>query len=303
MSLSKHQQAILALILANIIWGAASPIFKWALTNIEPFTLAFLRFSLAALILFPFALGNLRVKREDWGKLILLSLAGITFNISFFFFGLRLSPSINAPIIATAGPIFLLAGCLFVLKERLKLKVISGTSLGFLGVILIILRPLFEDGLNLAVLGNLFFVAATLGSVTHTIFTKEIIAKYTPVTITFWSFLIGAATFLPFFFWEVGKFGFLSNLATPGLSGIIFGVFFSSTVAYFAYHWAIKNLLAQEVGVFAYLDPMVALLIAIPLLGEIPTPTYLLGAILVFLGIFIAEGRLPYHPLHKWREG
>ena len=35
---------ILALIITNVIWGAASPIFKLALTNIPPFTLAFIRF-------------------------------------------------------------------------------------------------------------------------------------------------------------------------------------------------------------------------------------------------------------------
>ena len=302
MRLTKHKQAILALILTNIIWGAASPIFKWSLTNIHPFTLAFLRFALATVIISLFALSHLRVKRSDWLALIYLSLTGITVNISFFFLGLKLAPSINAPIIATSGPIFLLVACLFVLKEKLKLKVALGTALGFLGVALIILRPLFENGFDTAVLGNLFFVIATLGAVVHTIFIKKLAPNYEPLTLTFWSFLIGSVTFLPFFVFEVKKFGFLPNLAIPGATGIVFGVLFSSALAYLLYHWAIKNLLAQEVGVFAYLDPAVALLIAIPLLGETPTPTYLLGAALVFFGIFVAEGRIPYHPIHKWRE-
>ena len=38
--------AILAVIAANIIWGATPPIFKWALEEINPFTLAFFRFFL-----------------------------------------------------------------------------------------------------------------------------------------------------------------------------------------------------------------------------------------------------------------
>src|SRR3989337_1766625 len=96
-SVSNHQKAILALILANIIWGATPPIFKWSLTNIEPFTLAFLRFFIGALILFPLISGSLEIKRRDWGKLLLLSLFGITINISFFFLGLERAPSINAP--------------------------------------------------------------------------------------------------------------------------------------------------------------------------------------------------------------
>lgn len=303
MNLSKHKQAILALILANIIWGAASPIFKWSLTNIEPFTLAFLRFFLAAIILFPFALDNLRIKRQDWPKLFWLSFAGITVNISFFFLGLKLTPSINAPIIATSGPLFLLVGCLFILREKLKLKTVLGTTVGFLGILLIILRPVFESGFNLTVLGNLLLIAATLGAVAHAIIAKKVISRYQPHVITFWSFLIGSFTFLPLFLFEVKRVGFLTGLSTPGIVGIIFGVYLSSALAYFCYHWAIKNMLAQEVGVFAYLDPIVAVMIAIPLLGEIPTPIYLLGSLFVFLGIFIAEGRLPYHPLHKWKEG
>lgn len=302
MKLSKHRQAILALILANIIWGAASPIFKWALTDIEPFTLAFLRFSLGALIIFPIVRRHLKIKKEDWKNLIVLSLSGVTVNISFFFLGLRLAPSINAPIIATSGPIFLLAGCLFFLKEKLKFKVVFGTALGFLGVALIILRPLFENGFNMAVLGNLFFLIATSSAVIHTIFIKKLVSSYKPLVLVFWSFFIGSATFLPFLAFEIGKFGFLENLATPGITGILFGVFLSSVLAYFLYHWAIEKLLTQEVGVFAYLDPIVALIIAAPLLGETPTPAYLLGAVLVFVGIFIAEGRIPYHPFQKWRE-
>lgn len=303
MNLSKHRQAILALIVANIIWGAASPIFKWALTNISPFTLAFLRFGIASLILFPFALPFLKIERQDFLKLFFLSLAGITLNISFFFWGLKLAPAINAPIIATAGPIFLILGSFLILKERPKKKIIFGTLIGLFGVILIILRSLLEDGFNPAVLGNLFFVIATFGAVGHTILAKEIIPKYHPATITFWAFFIGAVTFLPLFLLEVQKFGFLTNLATPGITGLLFGIFLCSALAYFLFHWAIKYLWAQEVGVFAYLDPVVAVVIAIPLLGEFPTPTYLLGATLVFLGIFIAEGRLPYHPLGRLKEG
>lgn len=302
MSLSTHQKAILALIIANLIWGAASPIFKWSLTNIEPFTLAFLRFALAAIILYPLAKQSLYIAKKDWLKLLVLSVAGITFNISFFFYGLKLAPSINAPIIATAGPIFLLACCLIFLKERLRLKIAIGTTIGFLGVLFIILRPLIENGFDLAVLGNLFFVLATAGAVIHTLFLKKLAPHYHPLTITFWSFFIGSVSFLPFFYLEVKKVGFLPNLELPGLVGILFGVFLCSAIAYFLFDWAVKQLYAQEVGVFAYLDPIIAIIIAIPLLGEIPTPAYFLGSILVFLGIFIAQSRIPYHPFNLFKN-
>src|SRR3989344_9043080 len=108
--LSKHHLAIFALIIANIIWGAASPIFKWSLQDIQPFTLAFLRFFIGALLLLPFTLHNLHIQKRDWVKLSLLSLSGITINISFFFIAIQMTSSINAPIIASAAPVFIIVG-------------------------------------------------------------------------------------------------------------------------------------------------------------------------------------------------
>ena len=51
-----YMNPVIALIIANIIWGAAAPIFKLALTNIPPFTLGFIRFFFAGSILLPIML-------------------------------------------------------------------------------------------------------------------------------------------------------------------------------------------------------------------------------------------------------
>src|SRR5207237_8904587 len=95
MKLSKHQLAILALITSNIIWGAAPPIFKWSLVDIPPFTLAFLRFFFAAVIILPLIANKLAIKREDVFKIFILAFFVIIINITFFFFGLLSSVSFN----------------------------------------------------------------------------------------------------------------------------------------------------------------------------------------------------------------
>lgn len=299
---NKHNQAILALTAANIIWGAASPIFKLALENIPPFTLAFLRFFGATLLLLPFAIHNLHIEKRDWGKLILLSLFGITINITFFFFGLKRAPSINAPIIASSGPIFLYLLSLVILKEKFHPKLFAGTLMSLLGVLLIVGQPIIAGTLDGEFVGNLFFLLAMFGSVGYTIVSKEILPKYDVVTVTFWSFLLGSLTFLPFFFFEVRALHPFATLDYRGWTGLIFGIFFSSALAYLLFEWAVKKLETQEVGIFTYIDPIVAIIIAIPLLGETITPLFTFGSILVFLGIFLAEGRIHYHPLHKLKR-
>ena len=106
--MTTKQKAVLSLIVANVIWGAAAPIFKWSLTNISPFLLAFLRFSVASIILFPFAYNKLRIAKEDLLKIMVVGVFGVGIHIPLFFFGLQLTPSINAPIIASAGPVFII---------------------------------------------------------------------------------------------------------------------------------------------------------------------------------------------------
>lgn len=297
-----HSKAILALIVANIIWGAASPIFKLALQNIPPFTLAYLRFFGAMLLLLPFCFKQLRIEKGDWLNLILLSVFGITINITFFFFGLKYAPSINAPIIASSGPIVGYISSIFILHEKPHTKILIGMLVSLAGVLTIIGQPILEHGINGEILGNLFFVLAMLGAVGHSILGKKVMPKYPVATTTFWSFLIGSFTFLPFFIMELFTLNPFSSLDYRGVTGLVFGIFLSSALAYFLFDWGIKNISVQEIGIFAYIDPIVAIMIAIPLLGETLTPVFAIGSILVFSGIAIAEGRLHYHPLHKLRR-
>ena len=298
---NKRRLGILALIITNIIWGFASPIFKLALQNIPPFTLAYLRFLGAALILLPFSFKKLEVKKEDLGNLFLLSLFGITINITFFFFGLARAPSINAPIIASAGPVFVYLFSIIFLHEAPRRRVVTGLILSLLGVLTIVGQPIIENGFNLSVLGNVFFVVATIGAVGHIIFSKKILSKYSAITITFWSFVIGACTFLPFFIYELLTADPFSAIDYRGWTGLVFGILFSSTAAYLLFAWGVKQLQAQEVGIFTYIDPLAAILLAIPLLGETITLIFIIGSTLVFLGIFIAEGRIHWHPIQKLR--
>lgn len=289
-------KAILALIIANGIWGAASPIFKWSLKNITPFTLAFLRFALASLLMLPFVYKDLWISKKDILKVAAIGIFGVGLNIPFFFFGLTLAPSINAPMIASSGPIFIILLSMLILNEKPKRKVIWGTLLSLVGVLVIVIRSFLESGVDgNSILGNIFFLIATWGAVIHAIISKSILKIYKAGAIAFWSFVVGSLIFLPFFILENQQYLFLTNLDSRGIMGIVFGVVFSSAVAYFLYQWGIQKLAVNEVGIFTYIDPVMAILIAVPLLKESITLPFVLGSILVFTGIYIAEGRINYH--------
>lgn len=300
---------ILSLILANIIWGAASPIFKWSLEAIPPFTLAFFRFYIAAIILFCFLREKIfDVKKKDFFKIFLCGFFGVTINISFFFWGLQLSKAINAPIIASTAPLIIFAFAVIFLHEKIKKNKLIGLFIGFFGIILIIIQPIIDQGgLSIESLGDLFILVATLGAVGQTIFAKNLMndqAHLNPFVLTFWMFAIGAISFFPMFIVEVAKptFNPSTLLEIQPLTGIIFGALLSSLVAYSLYIFGLSKIKAAETGIFTYIDPIIAILIAIPLLHENITWEFIAGSILIFGGIWIAERRIHYHPFYKLRK-
>ena len=302
MHLSKVQFAILSLIIANVIWGAAFPIYKWTLEIVPPFTFVFIRFFGGALLILPFVIKSLRITKPDIPKLILVSIIGITIQIPLIFFGLKLSPSINAPIIIASGPIILIISSVIFLNEKLKAKVLAGTFISLIGILAIILRPIIETGgITGSVLGNFLIFGATLCSVAQALLLKKITQNNNPLTITFWMFLIGAVPIIPLVFYEAQTFNIIASMNTQAVLGLLYGMIFAAVIAHYLWTYGVKYIKASEVGIFAYVDPIATIAIAVPLLGEVITPAYLLGAILVFTGIFIAEGRLPYHPFQRLR--
>jgi drug/metabolite transporter (DMT)-like permease len=302
MKLTKHQLGILAIVANTIIWSASSPILKWSLTDIPPFTLAFFRFFIATLILLPFVMHKLKISIDDFYKLLVLSFVGIVTHIAFYFLGLSLAPSINVPIISSTTPVFLIIGALIFLHEKPKRKVMYGTFVSLVGFMIIIIRPLLEHAASGSIVGNIYYVLSTIMLVIYTIMLKRYNLKYSFTTIMFWLFLLGTLSFLPMFLLENNGANPLLQFDFKGTIGIMYGAVLSSVFGYFLYNYAVKYIKAQEIGIFTYLDPFITALVAIPLLGETITFSYLLGSVFVFLGIFIAEGKIYYHPLHKLKH-
>jgi drug/metabolite transporter (DMT)-like permease len=299
MKLSRHHVAVIAIVANTVIWSAASPIFKWSLADIPPFTMAFYRFFIAALLLFPFVATKIKVSIDDFYKLLLLSFVGIVLHIAFFYLGLSLAPSINVPIISSVTPILLIIGGMLFLHEKPKKQVIIGTMVGLIGFFIIILQPILEQAAVGSIIGNIFYFLSVVALVFYTILLKRYNLKYSYTTIMFWLFLIGALAFFPLFLFENKGADPFIYFDFRGTIGILYGAILSSLVGYFLYNYAVRFIKAQEIGIFMYLDPFVTALVAIPLLGETITFTYTIGALFVFLGIFIAEKRIHYHPLQR----
>lgn len=298
--MSPARKGTIALIIANIIWGFASPIFKIGLENITPFILAFLRFSIASILLGIFLGKKTKLPvttKHDWYLLVAYAISAITVNILFFFFGLRLTLAMNAPIIASAQPILTFLFAFLFLKEKQKLRKVIGMIIGTLGILVIILEPIFFKGIDGNVLGNLLLLIATIGAVIGTLIGRTIFQKYDPLTLMFWAFVIGACSFLPPALVEYSVHPTVfQTLDIRGISGIVYGSLFSSAIAYALFAWGLARIPASEASLFTYIDPIAGTILSFFLLREPVTTPFIIGSIAIFLGIFIAEKHIHYHP-------
>lgn len=299
------QLALLAALLATLIWGATPAIAKLTFQELPPFVVAFIRFAWAAMLLVPILVIRDEFKKihlTDYPRLTLLALLGVTLSIGLFFIGLSMTSALDAGIIISTGPLFNTIAAKLFLKEKVDNKHWLGTLLATIGtVVIVVVQPLLEKQPNFTgnILGNLILLLSVISSTSFNILSKESFKKYNASVIIGFSFVIGALSFLPLAIWETWQqptwSGTLSNQA---LFGLIFLALFSSLTAYLIYEWALEKLPVTSLLPMTYIQPMITIIIAVPVLHEKITNTFVLGSILILVGMFLATFRQPHHHHH-----
>jgi len=301
-------RAYLALLGSSLIWALTVPLMKLTLQEIPIFTLAFIRFGGASLLLFPFVYNKLTIKRGDILMLVLASFCGVSLNIAFFFSGLKFTTALNTVLLGTTGPLFVLLAAHIFLKEKWRKKTILGALLCFTGVGVVIGRDIISNGLHLSPIGDTFILLSVLSFVGYAIISKKLNKIYSFPVLAFCSFLIGAITFaIPAIFEYFQNPLWVKNVSNISIFGAFYGIVFSSLFAYSLWQWALTRLEATSVAIFGYIDPALATIASVLILGETITPIFILGAWLILSGIVVAQGHIP-HPLmkylqHKVRQG
>lgn len=283
----------LALVLTSMLWGLVPLATKIALWEIPPFTLSWLRFAfaLAAVIpIFLFKKGRLP-KRQDLLKIIFItSLAGL--NVTFFAWGIQFTTTITSSLIYTSVPILTALGGFIFLKEKISPLQILGMIVAFFGVTLLIFLPLIEKGSRWEIgsfSGNLFICLAVFAFTGYTLGSRQLSLRFNPLTITaisiFISFLL-LAFLSPL---ELIKDSQWTALVTPrSIFAVIYLGLGGTLVTFFLYQWVIKRTNAFVASLNLYLQPLVTGAAGVLILKERITFIFLLGAMLIVLGVFLS---------------
>lgn len=296
----------LALILAHLIWGANFVVAKITLQEFPPMSLALLRFSFASLLLAPFFLAEtkkVKIKKQDLPKLIAIGVLIITLNITFFFEGIKRTTAINASTLTLIIPMLsLLLGWWF-LKEKVYLINLLGIILGLFGAMVIVGLPQILTGTisSQQLLGNILIILASISWVAGAVIAKSILSKYPSLVVTAVAFLVGTLTmFIPASIEYIQNPSWVSQITILGLLGLAYMTLLSSISAYFLFEWGLSKTSVIIADLFQYIEPLVATFLAVAILSERISTSFMIGALLIGLGVYLGTlAKEAHHRHHK----
>ena len=281
---------MLLLSLVSIIWGGSFIAARVALRELSPITLATIRFILAAALFVPLLVVSPRY-RAPWRsipKLTAFGLLAVTFYFIFQYNGVaRTSASLSAIVITLSPLVVVLMSAMF-LHERLSRWQAVGIILATAGAVLLVTRGSGEVGGNEYWLGVLFLVLNVLAWGLYNVLGKRALESQHPMTLTAYMTILGALCLLPFAAAD-GGLAALGTASSGAWLAIGYLVVLSSVIAYVAYNYALRILPASQAGVFQFLNPVAASLLAHLLLDEPLTLVTAAGGLMAIAGVYLAN--------------
>lgn len=300
---NQRSQALLALTIASILWGITTPVLKWSLDGTPPFFFAFLRFLIAGVVFYIIARPSLRIQRKHILILIVSLFLGTSVHIMLAFYGIRMTTALNASFISMGSPFLTLIAGFLVFREKMKKNLLIGGLVGLAGMLFLVIGP-FSDG-NLPsthILGNILLSLSIIIWIVYEIIAKKyLFPHYSVRTITFYAFVIGFISVIPFAFNDIASMS-LATFTPKLIFGVVFTAIFSSIFAFSFWQWGVSKIEVSRVGFFIYLDPVTASVIAIFLLKETFTPSIILGTLFVLVGLYIAEKKIHFPHIHLFQH-
>lgn len=166
-----------------------------------------------------------KVPLKDLGMLFVCALCGVGINQGLFIVGLNRSSPVDASIIATAVPIFVLLLAAVILKEPITRKKSFGVFMGVSGGLLLVFSSTHAAGSISSLDGDMMMIVSGLMYAIYLVLSKPLSLRYSSVTMMKWMFLFTTLTLVPFTFRHVldapastGRFGTSRNWARSSTS-------------------------------------------------------------------------------------
>lgn len=281
-----------------MIWGSTYLAIRVVVESLPPFGSAGVRFVFAGLVLAAIVAlrrgpGALRVTRAQLRGAGIVGLFLLLLGNGFVQLGERDVPSALAALIIGGTPLWIV---LYrrVAGERIERTVLAGVLIGFIGVAVLVL-PRGITG-EIAPVGLLFILTASAAWGWGTFMSKRLEMPRDALTSTTLQQLIGGLGLLAAAFLSGERID-PASWTDRSLVALAYLVVFGSLVAFSAYTWLLVHVPVSKVSTYAYVNPVVAVLLGALVLAEPITSSIILGAVLIVAAVaFIVRKQAPPAP-------
>ncbi len=285
-----------ALLVVWVVWGSTYLAIKVGVESLPPLLMAGARFAIAGLIMLPFALrGGRRPRRAEWlgCGIVGLLLLGANAALSF---AERTVPSGLASLLIATVPLWMLGLDAAVNRVRLGWAPVCGLLIGLCGVALLFGQQSLSgagDG-HVSAAGVVVCLCAAASWALGTILSRRLATPASPGLGASMQMLVAGAVLLgaAAMSGETGSFRFA---AVSGRSwvALVYLIFVGSIVAFSAYVVAVRALPTATVATYAYVNPVIAVLLGFLVLGERLSMSMLLGGVLIVGAVVLVVRQKP----------
>ncbi len=279
-----------SLVLMAVLWGANFAAMKLGATQFPPLAFNALRLTAGTLIL----LGIAAFSRATWpsravaGRLMLLGVIGNGLYQILFVEALVRTSIANVAIMLASTPIWLALVGNALGSDRLSRRAWSGVSLSFAGIALVVLAGANAASGTHSWTGDALAFAAVACWTTFTILLRPLMPSTDPIPLHALTLVGGAVPLLLIASPELARTGW-TTISGGGWAALGYGAVFAIVIAYLLWYRGVRLIGPTRTAMYANLQPIVALVVAALVLGEVPSIAQGIGCAATVAGLLLTR--------------
>lgn len=294
MEATAHPRAwkvLLAFAIIYLVWGSTFLAIRVGVREVPPFLLAGMRFLIAGSVLFAWMLakGTAFPTAREWVSAALMAVLIFVGDYGLVFWAEQRVPSgITAVMMATIPVFMAISEILFLRTQRLTLRLACALLIGIGGVLVLVSRNVNFGDTPIDTLGAFALIVAAISWAVGSALTRKLRLPSSKAMSSGAQMLVGGV-WLTFLAVALGEFrGFrLQAVSMKAWIALVYLIVAGSIVAYTAYVWLIHHESPTKVGTYAYVNPVVAVLLGYFVGGETLTLRTIVGTAFVLVSVVV----------------
>ncbi|GAA1916511.1 DMT family transporter [Nocardioides lentus] len=272
-----------------LAWASAFVGIRHLGESVPPGSLALGRLVVATLALGVLLVASRRVRLPPRGAWPLLVAGGVgwigVYNVALNAGEQRIDAG-TAALVVQVGPVVVAALATLVLGERTTRWLYAGLAVGFAGVVLI--GRASSQGPTGDLVGVLLVLVAAVGFAVGVLTQKKLLGDLSALEVTFWFYVVGTVTCLP---WTLELVDVVGRTSAADLGWWLYLGVVPSALAFLTWAYALSSSDAGSFAMTTFLVPFVTALLAWLTLGEVPPAMAFVGGALCIAGVLLTRRR------------